>query len=73
MAEFQTALAACAETVEKTMDLLLPQPDDAEARLFEAMRYSCLAGGKRLRAFLVMQSSELFGVCLLYTSPSPRD
>lgn len=62
MAEFQTALAACAETVEKTMDLLLPQPDDAEARLFEAMRYSCLAGGKRLRAFLVMQSSELFGV-----------
>ncbi|NQW10260.1 MAG: polyprenyl synthetase family protein [Alphaproteobacteria bacterium] len=62
MAEFQAALAACAETVEKTMDMLLPRPDDAEARLFEAMRYSALAGGKRLRPFLVMQSSELFGV-----------
>ncbi|WPZ33615.1 farnesyl diphosphate synthase [Thalassobaculum sp. OXR-137] len=62
MADLQTLLEECAATVDKTMDLLLPQPDDAEARLFEAMRYSCTAGGKRLRPFLVMQSANLFRV-----------
>ena len=44
------------------MDLLLGQADDVEARLFEAMRYACFAGGKRLRPFLVLQSSVLFKV-----------
>jgi farnesyl diphosphate synthase len=44
------------------MDLLLPQPEGPEARLYEAMRHSSFAGGKRLRPFLVMQSSRLFGV-----------
>ena len=62
MADLPTLLAECAATVDKTMDLLLPQPDDAEALLFEAMRYSCTAGGKRLRPFLVMQSAALFRV-----------
>lgn len=62
MADLPTLLAECAATVDKTMDLLLPQPDDAEAQLFEAMRYSCTAGGKRLRPFLVMQSAALFRV-----------
>jgi farnesyl diphosphate synthase len=62
MSDLETLLAECADTVDRTMDLLLPQPDDAEARLFEAMRYSCQAGGKRLRPFLVMQSASLFRV-----------
>lgn len=62
MARLDQALAECADAVEHMMDLLLPEPDDAEARLFEAMRYSCTAGGKRLRPFLVLQSSTLFGV-----------
>jgi farnesyl diphosphate synthase len=62
MVDLQTLMTERAEQVDKSMDLLLPQPDDAEARLFEAMRYSCQAGGKRLRPFLVMQSSALFRV-----------
>ena len=62
MIDLQAALSECAGTVEKTMDLLLGQPDDVEARLFEAMRYACFAGGKRLRPFLVLQSSVLFKV-----------
>ena len=44
------------------MDLLLPQPEGAEARLYSAMRHSAFAGGKRLRPFLVMQSARQFGV-----------
>ena len=44
------------------MDLLLPKVDDIEAPLLEAMRYSSLGGGKRLRPFIVQQSAALFGV-----------
>ncbi len=55
-------MADCAATVERTLDRLLPKPLDAEARLFEAMRYATLAGGRRLRPFLVMSSARLFGV-----------
>jgi len=62
MTELQAALAECAEDVERMMDLLLPQPEGAEARLYEAMRHSVQAGGKRLRPFLVMQSARQFGV-----------
>ncbi|HUB43532.1 MAG TPA: farnesyl diphosphate synthase [Acetobacteraceae bacterium] len=49
-----------ARTVEIALDTLLPRPDGAEARLLEAMRYATLNGGKRLRAFLVMQTAALF-------------
>lgn len=62
MIDLQAALSECTGTVERTMDLLLGQPDDVEAQLFEAMRYACFAGGKRLRPFLVLQSSKLFKV-----------
>lgn len=50
------------QLVEQALDTLLPQPEGAEARLLEAMRYAVLGGGKRMRAFLVMQSAALFAV-----------
>jgi farnesyl diphosphate synthase len=45
-----------------TLDALLPKPSGPEARLLEAMRYAALGGGKRLRAFFVLQTGNLFGV-----------
>ncbi len=60
--DFRSAIDFTALAVERTMDRLLPKGSDPEARLFEAMRYSVLGGGKRLRAFFVMASSTLFGV-----------
>ncbi len=56
------AMAETARLVEKQLDALLPVPETAEARLIEAMRYGVLNGGKRLRAFLVMQTAQLFAV-----------
>jgi farnesyl diphosphate synthase len=56
------AMAEAAERAEAALDRLLPQGDEAQSRLYEAMRYACLNGGKRLRAFLVMQSAALFHV-----------
>jgi farnesyl diphosphate synthase len=58
----EPALAEAAAFVERSLDGLLPQPNGPEARLLEAMRYAALGGGKRLRAFLVLQSGRLFGV-----------
>ena len=62
----QDALAAAlsrnAELVERELDALLPEPEGAEARLLEAMRYAAVGGGKRLRAFLVMETAALFRV-----------
>jgi len=50
------------KTVEQALDALLPLPEGPEARLIQAMRYSSLGGGKRLRGFLVMEVASLFGV-----------
>lgn len=60
--DFKTAMAETAELVEQEIGRLIPSTDLAENRLFEAMRYGCLGGGKRLRPFLVIHSAELFGV-----------
>ena len=56
------ALRRRAGMVEEALANLLPEVEGAEARLAEAMRYSTLGGGKRLRAFLVMESAALFSV-----------
>ena len=56
------AMAETARLVEAQLDALLPVPEAAEARLIEAMRYAVLNGGKRMRAFLVMETAQLFSV-----------
>ncbi len=48
--------------MENALDSLLPPVDGAESRLIDAMRYATLGGGKRLRAFLVMETAALFSV-----------
>jgi farnesyl diphosphate synthase len=56
------AMARVAQSVEAALDALLPPVEGAEARLLEAMRYATLGGGKRMRAFLVMETAALFSV-----------
>lgn len=60
--EFQAALGDNAKQVTDMLDALMPLTDTPEARVVEAMRYASLAGGKRVRPFLVTQSAALFGV-----------
>ena len=62
MKVFEQALNSAAEAVNAELDVLLPAVDGPEHRLLSAMRYSTLAGGKRLRAFLVLSSADLFEV-----------
>jgi farnesyl diphosphate synthase len=67
----QAAMQDLAQRVEAAITSLLPSTELAESRLFDAMRHGCLAGGKRLRPFLVAESARLFGVkadCALRTA-----
>jgi farnesyl diphosphate synthase len=60
--DLSNAMARVAVFVEQALEVLLPPVDGLEGRLAEAMRYATLGGGKRLRAFLVMEAAALFSV-----------
>ena len=62
MSDLKSAMAECAERMDKVLARLMPLSDTPEARVVEAMRYSALDGGKRVRPFLVVQCASLFGV-----------
>ncbi len=49
------------ELVDRELDMLLPDGDKNQARLRESMRYSVLAGGKRLRPILALAAGEAVG------------
>jgi farnesyl diphosphate synthase len=66
-ADFAERLDTTADETETLLGKLLSdtlQPDEIARpkRLLDAMRYSSLGGGKRLRPFLVVESSAVFGV-----------
>ena len=48
--------------VDSLFDALLPVPADGRARLYEAVRYAAIGGGKRRRPLLVAASAVLNGV-----------
>jgi farnesyl diphosphate synthase len=56
------AQAIATELTDAVLDRLLAVPPGLESRVYEAMRYSALAPGKRLRAVMVLASARLFGV-----------
>ena len=63
---FTSALDTAAADTESLLERLFSvQTADGEIerpkRLLDAMRYSALGGGKRLRPFLVVESAALFG------------
>ena len=55
------SMSETAAALDALLDAELPRPLGAGARLAEAMRYSMLGGGKRLRAFLVRTGARLAG------------
>lgn len=50
------------EEIDSLFDALLPVPGDARARLYEAIRYAVIGGGKRLRPLLLAATAEMYGV-----------
>ena len=58
----QAALDEVGAEIDRAFDALLPVPPDARARLYEAMRYAAIGGGKRIRPMLVVAACDLFRV-----------
>ena len=60
-----TLIAALEEVgagIDAAFDRLLAIPEDGRARLYEAMRYAAIGGGKRIRPMLVVAACDLFAV-----------
>jgi len=60
MTLFHDAITEIAATVENALDGFLPPQDGPLGRVVDAMRWSALAGGKRLRPFLVVAAADMF-------------
>jgi geranylgeranyl pyrophosphate synthase len=61
---FAAHVRSLQQRAEEVLDRTLSQADVPTARLREAMRYSVLGGGKRLRPLLVYCTGEAFGASL---------
>jgi len=61
---FAARVAECRSRVERVLEQTLSLPDPGSARLREAMRYSVLGAGKRLRPTLVYLTGEALGAPL---------
>ena len=48
--------------IDALFETLLPDPPDPRRRLYEAMRYAAVGGGKRLRPLLTLASAAVFGI-----------
>ncbi len=62
MTDIKTRMASVADAIETTLDGRIPQDEGALGRVLDAMRYSALGGGKRLRPFLLVSASALYDV-----------
>ena len=59
--EIKTEIAARVEQIETIIRQYLPMEEGYQKTIFEAMNYSILAGGKRLRPMLMQETYRLFG------------
>jgi len=59
--DFEPYRTARAAIVEETLGICVAEPNGAAAQLYESMRYSLLAGGKRIRPVLAIAACEAVG------------
>ena len=62
MSDLKQALKDAAEQTNRVMDNIIPRGEGEGSKLYDGMRYAATSGGKRMRPFLVLQSSNLFGL-----------
>jgi len=59
--DFNDWMQKVQQDVERALDTCLPAAGTVPAKLHEAMRYTALGGGKRVRPLLAYASADLFG------------
>jgi farnesyl diphosphate synthase len=62
LASLNEAMKQAVRVTDAALERLLPSTGSHHGRVAEAMRYAIFAGGKRLRPFLTLKGSALFGV-----------
>ena len=62
MTNIVESLAAFSQKFNADLEKCFPFVDGAENRVIEAMRYSVMNGGKRLRPYLLCECAGLFGI-----------
>lgn len=62
MSDIKTAISEYSALFNEQLPSFFPLPDGPEKRVVEAMSYSVMNGGKRLRPFLVYETGLLFGL-----------
>ena len=62
MSDIQNILSEFSRRFNADAACCFPMPQGAEGRVVEAMRYSVMNGGKRLRPYLLCECAALFGV-----------
>ena len=58
---FPEELRKRAEKTEEIIHKFLPEEEGPQRRIMEAMNYSVLAGGKRLRPLILHETYQMFG------------
>ena len=61
MMDFKTEMAERTAQIEQIIKKYLPKEEGYQKTIMEAMNYSVLAGGKRLRPMLMQETYRLFG------------
>ncbi len=61
MNELEKFFAETSRAVDEKLDALIPSAETAPSRLYEAVRWSVFAGGKRFRPALLLAVGETFG------------
>ncbi len=61
MSKLETFFAECRNSVDLTLDKLVPTSEIEPKKLHQAIRWSLLAGGKRFRPALVLAVGKIFG------------
>ncbi|MFN5744555.1 MAG: geranyl transferase, partial [Methylococcaceae bacterium] len=62
--DLQEFMTACQNRAEAALEARLPAATRMPERLHEAMRYSALGGGKRLRPLLTYATGKALGIDL---------
>ena len=62
MTDIKTNISEYSTKFNQALPSFFPLPQGAEKRVVEAMQYSVMNGGKRLRPFLVYETAHLFGL-----------
>ena len=58
MIKFQNKLEKNSQEIDRFLNTHLPSGNGLSSKLFQSMRYSSISGGKKIRAYLVLESGR---------------